>query len=219
MDTNGTETAWVHPARQSARWTTCETFRRRANSSSNARGDREPLRREGTNTSPNRAEELVLVPIAFDTSHPIDTEDRRIALVRAIVAAGDRDGERHWIEWKSKVEVASQEAETTLVKEILAMANRDRARALTHCGGWGYIVVGATEEGIVGAERQKTGAWEQQLGKYLGEGGLSDFRCNWPLASLVVRGVDAPLEGDGEGVECSLPSDDPSCPTGAGRVE
>ncbi len=49
--------------------------------------------------------------------------------------------------------------------------------------------------------------------------GLSDFRCNWPLAFLVVRGIDASLEGDGEGVEGCLPSDDPSCPTGAGGVE
>ena len=50
-------------------------------------------------------------------------------------------------------------------------------------------------------------------------GGLSDFRFNWPLASLVVRGVDASLEGDGKGVERCLPSDHSSCPTGAGRVE
>ena len=32
--------------------------------------------------------------------------------------------------------------------------------------------------------------------------GLADFLCNWPLAFLVVRGVDASPEGDGEGVEC-----------------
>ena len=61
---------------------------------------------------------------------------------------------------------------------------------------------GGDEDGC--RDARKTGDFHTDNFDELGYpgGGLSDFRCNWPLAFLVVRGVDASLEGDGEGVEC-----------------
>lgn len=54
-------------------------------------------------------------------------------------------------------------------------------------------------------------SWEAQ--------GLSDFRCNWSLAFLAIRGVDAALEGYGDGAQRGPPSDHPWCPPGARGIE
>lgn len=50
--------------------------------------------------------------------------------------------------------------------------------------------------------------------------GLSEFRCNWTLASSVGgRWGEAAFEGDREGVQGRFPSHGPSCPSAAGGVE
>lgn len=140
------------------------------------------------------------MPLAFDSRTPVDTDDRRRALIRSIVQAQDANGERNWIEWKRSLDLGTDRHQGALAKEILAMSNRDPIKARAHCDGWGYIVVGAHEGGIDGMEVPSTSQLEQKLGKYLGEGGDAP---RWePVGVLIgkkcvlVIGVEPPREGD-----------------------
>ena len=91
-------------------------------------------------------------------------------LVNVIGEAGDSEGERSWLEWKSVLDLKRAEGRFKLAKEILAFANRDVQEAQRFCHGWAYVVVGASEEGINGIREIRTQEVEQALASYLGRG-------------------------------------------------
>lgn len=91
-------------------------------------------------------------------------------LVNAIVDAGDSEGERSWLEWKSVLNLKKAEDCFKLAKEILAFANRDVQEAQRFCHGWAYVVVGASEKGIHGIPETRTQQVEQAIASYLGRG-------------------------------------------------
>lgn len=133
------------------------------------------------------------MPLIFDTTKPVDTEERRTHLVHAIAESKDKNGERHWIEWKRHVNLKSEvKAELTLAQEILAMANRDVRRSAADCQGWGYIVVGVDHEGIHGIEALSTSQLEQKLAPYLGQG--SDAPT-WEPVNIEVDGLNVLIIG------------------------
>lgn len=91
-------------------------------------------------------------------------------LVNAIAEAGDSEGERSWLEWKSVLDLKKPEGRFKLAKEILAFANRDVQEAQRFCHGWAYVVVGASEGGVHGILETRTQQVEQALASYLGRG-------------------------------------------------
>lgn len=140
------------------------------------------------------------MPLNFDTERLPGDTDTLLDLVRAIVASSDRNGERSWIEWKSCLDLGVAAGRFKLAKEILAMANRDVERARNYCHGWGYIVVGASEEGIHGIAPTSTSNLEQALAPYLGTGRRAP---RWEPQLLDMDGhqilvvqVEPPREGD-----------------------
>ena len=75
------------------------------------------------------------MPVAFDTTIPIATPQRREDLIDAIITAADKHGETHWLEWKSECDLGARAGTFELAKEILALANRDVSTAQADCGG------------------------------------------------------------------------------------
>ena len=142
-----------------------------------------------------------LMPLNFDTERLPGDANTLLDLVCAIVESSDEHGERSWIEWKSSLDLGSGEGWFKLAKEILAMANRDVERARDYCHGWGYIVVGASEEELHGiASPTSTSKIEQALAPYLGTGRRAP---RWEPQLLdvdghqiLVVGVEPPREGD-----------------------
>lgn len=110
------------------------------------------------------------MPVAFDTTIPIATLERRAELIDAIIAAADEHGETHWLEWKSECNLGARAGMFELAKEILALANRDVSTAQADCGGFGYIVVGASESGLHGAPAFSATEIQQKLAPFLGTG-------------------------------------------------
>ena len=88
-------------------------------------------------------------------------------LVNAIGEAGDSEGERSWLEWKSELDLKEAKGRFKLAKEILAFANRDVQEAQRFCHGCAYVVVGASEKGIHGIPPEiRTQQVEQALASY-----------------------------------------------------
>lgn len=147
------------------------------------------------------------MPVDFDTRRRLVSEDDFVRLVRAVRESGDRDGERHWIEWKSELSTSddsrrdeSGKYELSLAQEIIAMANRAPGQALSDCEGYAYVVVGASHKDLKGVERLKTSDWEMRLAQHLG---IGDGAPRWTPVTVrvdevpvLVIEVDAPRDGD-----------------------
>ena len=110
------------------------------------------------------------MPLAFDTTIPVATPERRAELIDAIIAAADEYGETHWLEWKSACDLGAKAGVFELAKEILALSNRDVSTAQADCGGFGYLVVGVSESGLHGAPAFSATEIQQKLAPFLGTG-------------------------------------------------
>lgn len=122
-------------------------------------------------------------------------------LVNAIVEAGDSEGERSWLEWKSVLNLKEAGDRFKLAKEILAFANRDVRETRLFCHGWAYVVAGASEEGVHGIPKIKTKEIEDALAPYLGRGSEAPrwepvFISPDPQSDVLVIKVAPPQDGD-----------------------
>ena len=123
-------------------------------------------------------------------------------LVNAIGEAGDSEGERSWLEWKSELDLKEAKGRFKLAKEILAFANRDVQEAQRFCHGCAYVVVGASEKGIHGIPPEiRTQQVEQALASYLGKGREAPrwepvFISPDSQHNVLVVKVEPPQDGD-----------------------
>jgi hypothetical protein len=107
------------------------------------------------------------VTLSIDTSNPLrGTSDLRL-LVNAIVAASDHD-EADWIEWKSDLDLSTKEGCFPIARTILGMANRLPERAMTTCGGLGFLVVGAEPGALHGITSVDPARLDQLIEPYVG---------------------------------------------------
>lgn len=135
----------------------------------------------------------------FDETTPPRDEAARVKLINAISKASKTD-ETHWLEWKSTLDLANGEGRFKLAKEILAMANRQTSTAQLSCGGWGFVVIGASEEGVNGVTVIEPASLQQQLAKYLGSGTEAPHweahNVDMDGTNVLVVDVAPPQEGD-----------------------
>lgn len=86
--------------------------------------------------------------------------------------------ETDWLEWKSTLDLRSKRDRANIARHIIAFANRTLTAAAPHCGGYGYIVVGAAPQELSGLTPVDSAELDQGLGTYLGFG---DEAPQWSL--------------------------------------
>ena len=105
--------------------------------------------------------------IEIDTSRPLRSPLELAGLVRAIVGAHEHD-ESDWLEWKRSLDLGGKEGCFPVARAILGMANREPERAAAHCGGLGYVVVGAEPGSLGGLVSADPATFSQIIDLYLG---------------------------------------------------
>jgi hypothetical protein len=132
-----------------------------------------------------------------DSSAALRGQQRLAALVDAVVAASPND-EADWIEWKSAIDLGQKDAQGTIARHVLGMANRSCADAQRHCAGCGYLVIGAEPGVVTGVAEVDPAILDQGIQAYLGsEGpawGMSYLRKD--AVSVLVITVEPPRAGD-----------------------
>lgn len=123
------------------------------------------------------------------------------ALLDSIEAAtGDAEIEKTWLELKSQTSLAKPEGKFAVAKAILAMANRDPARAAAFMDGHGLVVVGAEAGRLIGTEQIEDHILQDRLAPYLGDASQTpSFDTKWILRDgkhILIIIVTAPADGD-----------------------
>jgi len=106
--------------------------------------------------------------VDFDSAEPPTSPEQLAGLVDAVTRASDSD-EHDWIEWKSDYDVAGKVGQGMLARHILGMANRLPEAAAQHCGGWGFVVVGATPGNRPGMAAVDPADLTRGVAAYLGQ--------------------------------------------------
>lgn len=137
----------------------------------------------------------------FDTSRlPRSIQGWDVLLSHVEAASGDADVEKSWLELKSHTSLGKPEGRFAVAKAILAMANRDPARAAEFLGGHGLVVVGVEAGRIVGTEKIEDHVLLDRLAPYLGDASQTpSFDTKWILRDgldILIIIVAAPADGD-----------------------
>lgn len=115
-------------------------------------------------------------------------------------ATGDAEIEKTWLEVKSHTSLSKPEGKFAIAKAILAMANRDPARAAEFMEGHGLVVVGAEAGRLVGTEKIEDHVLLDRLAPYLGDTSQTpSFGTKWILRNdnhILIIIVNAPADGD-----------------------
>ncbi|MDE9364443.1 hypothetical protein PZ938_02390 [Luteipulveratus sp. YIM 133132] len=106
------------------------------------------------------------------------------ALVRAVGALGDL-AERHYLELKGPTDLASKVNKQKVAKFILGAANRLPAKAGEAFEGYGVMVIGITDEGIVGIPPIEMLELSKVVEPFLGASGP-----HWDIIRVPVSGSD-----------------------------
>lgn len=137
----------------------------------------------------------------FDTNRlPRSTPgwDALLDLIEA--ATDDAEVEKTWLELKSHPAVIKPADKFAVAKAILAMANRDPARAAAYLDGHGLVVVGAKAGQLVGTEQIEDHVLQDRLAPYLGDANQApSFDIRWLSRHgkhILVIIVAAPAAGD-----------------------
>jgi hypothetical protein len=136
--------------------------------------------------------------IEIDTSRDLRGVSDLQALVAAVVAAHEHD-ESDWLEWKLDLELSTKEGCLAVARNVLGMANRQPDRAAIHCGGLGFVVVGAAPGTLSGINSVDPADLSQSVDPYLG--GAAGPRWTPTVVSVggksvLVATVEAPHQGD-----------------------
>jgi len=110
------------------------------------------------------------VTLRIDTSRALATYEERAALVHAVVDAQPED-ELDWIEWKIGGDLSKWPTQGTIARHILGMANRMPDRAMSHAGGYGYLIMGAEPGSAPGIAKVDPANLGQGVQSFLGTEG------------------------------------------------
>jgi len=135
--------------------------------------------------------------LAVDASRALRSPQELSELVDAIFGASEND-ESDWIEWKSTLGLHEKDAQGTIARNVLGMANRQPKYAARYAGGRGYIVVGAEPGNCVGVDEIDPAVFGQGIQPYLGaEGpGWGAQYVHHHGKSVLVVTVEPPRPGD-----------------------
>ncbi len=92
--------------------------------------------------------------LRIDSSRAFRTHEELEALLRAVMAADEHD-ETSWLEWKSKLDLATKDGQFAVARAILGLSNRSVEDAVRQCEGCGYVIVGADHTGLHGVATVK----------------------------------------------------------------
>ena len=134
----------------------------------------------------------------IDTSRPLIRPTELRALVKAILNAHESD-EPSWLEWKSGLDLATAAGRFHVAKAVLGLANRMPSQAAPHCGGFGYIVVGAEPGNPAGVTPVDPASLDDGISPYVGGSrgprwGSTYVELGGSLVLVVT--VDSPRLGD-----------------------
>lgn len=133
-----------------------------------------------------------------DVSKPLRGPTARKELVLAIRDPSDGIQETDWIEWKSAVDLNSKSWQGEIARQVLAMANRPRERAIRCVGGYGYVVLGVAPGQLHGVEVLDPADLESAIGRYTGRGDGPVWEPHYVAVdgvSVLVVEVDPPQRG------------------------
>lgn len=134
--------------------------------------------------------------VMLDTSRALRTPEKRLALVRAVIAALPED-ELDWIEWKIAGDLTSKGTAGIIARHVLGMANRAPDRAALQAEGCGYLIMGAEPGNMPGIVPADPAVFCPLVQSYLGPDGPAwtlHYVENSGATALVVT-VEAPAPG------------------------
>lgn len=137
--------------------------------------------------------------LEVDASQRFRNDDRRRALVRAVLAA-DPEDEARWVEWKRSLDLSSKEHKLKVAQAILAFANRLPDQAEQWAEGYAYLLVGVEPGDLVGMERLDVADIEEKVRAWVGGGDRAPrWNASWvdeSGRSVLVIEVEPPEPGD-----------------------
>jgi hypothetical protein len=143
---------------------------------------------------------MIAMALKIDTSRALRTHKQLTELVEAVLVAAKAEPETHAVEWKSKLDLASEaEARFKLAKQVIAFSNRHPDDAAREFEGCAYIVIGAEPQALpTGVPVHDPAALDDWIGPFVGSDGprwKADYVKVRDRAVLVVT-VEAPRWGD-----------------------
>lgn len=108
--------------------------------------------------------------LEIDTARALRDHRDLCRLVDAVIGAGKCD-ESDWLEWKSTLDLRTREGRFNIARAVIGFANRPPGRALLHCEGCGYLVVGAEPGSCNGVDVVDPADLTQGVDEYLGHQG------------------------------------------------
>lgn len=134
--------------------------------------------------------------LQIDTSAPFLRPSQLLALVRAVSAADPHD-EHRWIEWKSRLDLATSAGQGHIARTVIGLANRQPAAAAQWAGGYGYLLIGVEPGSVAGVTPVDPEILVGQIGAAVGDA------LRWTPEYVTVDGaqvlvvvVDPPRPGD-----------------------
>jgi hypothetical protein len=133
-----------------------------------------------------------------DLTRAARSYSERIAVIEAVANSAAHEPETDWIEWKSNLDVSSNEGAFSVARGVLGFGNRDPAYAARFARGCAYFLVGVEAGNLLGTQPYDPADVEQWLGRFIARG-----EPQWSVDYLDVRGktvmfvtVEAPQWGD-----------------------
>jgi hypothetical protein len=133
-----------------------------------------------------------------DLTRAAGAQSERIAVIDAVAKAAAHEPETDWIEWKSNLDISTDEGSFKVARSILGFGNRDPAYALPFARGCAYFLVGVEAGSLVGTEPHDSADVEQWLGRF-----IARSEPQWSVDYLDVGGktvmfvtVEAPQWGN-----------------------
>ena len=140
------------------------------------------------------------MPLDIDSTKSLRGGAALEQLVHAVTRAAEHD-ELASVEWKSSLDLSNSHGRFHVARCILAMANRDPDTAANEFGGCGYIVIGATPDGLDGVVSTDPAKYFGPINRYVDSDGNGPawacFHVPVGLKTVAVFVVEPPEAGHG----------------------
>jgi hypothetical protein len=137
------------------------------------------------------------MPLQLDLKRALRSHADLASLVQAVHDAPQTETEKHWLEWKSALELGTKHATATIARAVLGFANRAPETAARTTDGCAYLLVGVEPGAAAGVTHIDIAQLEGQLRPYVGVGPTwsADYVSCGGVEVLVIT-VEAPRQGD-----------------------
>jgi hypothetical protein len=126
------------------------------------------------------------------------SRSERIAVIEAVANSAAHEPETDWIEWKSNLDISTNEGSFSVARGILGFGNRDPSYAARFARGCAYFLVGVEPGNLLGTQPHDSANVEQWIARFIARG-----EPQWSVDYLDVRSktvmfitVEAPQWGD-----------------------